>query len=152
MSEIHGEKFNNGDTCEILSFVSPDGAIEMDVIDIDQEYPAGAFTERWSINERSNMMAILASGSGRIAVRETVEGVTSVRITEFGPHNAAYVPAGTPYSWQSDPKERLMVTATFIPPFDDQFYSVVTTDELKDTKDDNLIHQTLDSYVKPGRD
>lgn len=152
MAEVHGEKFNNGDNCEILSFVSPDRKIEMDIIDIDQEYPAGDFGERWSINERSNMMAILASGSGRIAVRETVEGVTKVVVTEFGVQNAAYVPAGRPYSWQSNPDERLMVTAAFVPPFEADQYRIMTTEELKPIEDDDFFNVTLDSIHKRGRD
>ena len=135
MSEVHGEKFSNGDNCEILSFVSPDGAVETSVIDIDQEYPEGTFGEVWARNERSSMLAVLIAGSGRIAVRESVNGTAAVGVTEFGSHTAAYVPAGTWYSWQSDPKERLQVAATFIPPFNSDQYTIATTEEITAIED-----------------
>lgn len=152
MTEVHGEKFNNGDNCEILSFVSPDNAIEMDVIDIDQAYPAGDFTDVWAHNERSNMMAVLVAGSGRIAVRETFEGVTNVVVTEFGTHNAAYVPAGSWYSWQSDPQERLTVAAAFVPPFDPDGYSVATTEQITAAEEEEAFHATLNSNAETEKD
>lgn len=135
MAEVHGEKFNNGDNCEMLSFVSPDKKIEMDVIDIDQEYPAGNFGEVWSKNGESNMLAVLIAGSGRIAVRETVQGITEVKVTEFGTHTSVYVPANTWYSWQSDTEERLTVAAAFVPPFDGDQYMIATTDEINSGRD-----------------
>lgn len=131
MAEIHGERFSNGENCDGYSFVSPSGQAEIDIIEIRGEYPEGKFGEAWTLNERSHLMAVMVSGTGRIAVREVVNGEPFVTVTDLKVTNAIEVPAETWYAWQADAPEDLVVAATFIPPFDPELYHTMTEHELQ---------------------
>lgn len=131
MAEVEGQRFENGNNCRIVSYVSPDGLIEADTISITGEYPVGEFGEVWAKNEESHLLAKISSGSGRIAIRQVIDGEVVPTIIDLTPSNAVYIPADTWYGYQSGKGEEMTIDATFVPPFSPDHYKIASEETLR---------------------
>lgn len=136
MGQIHGEQFTNTEVCRGTAFVGQD--VELDVITINGRYPSDNEAVTWARNERSDLVAKAIKGSGRIAIRRVVGGEVRQELVSlqagYGGHTeqAAHVPAGSWYAWESLNGESMTVVAGFSPPFHPDQYRVRTEQEINE--------------------
>lgn len=131
MSQIYGETFENGEGARIVAYVAPDNSLEQDFITVYGNYPIGEFGEVWARNEESKMIAAAIRGTGRIAIRQTVDGKTFLETMELQNGSAAHVPAGEWYAWQTDSGEGATSAVAFAPAFDKNKSRIATEEELQ---------------------
>lgn len=132
MGQIYAEEFSKGENTRIVSFVARDGSLELDEITVRNNMPEVRLGNAWLRNEKSHLVARAISGSGRIAVRQVVDGKTLQERMELGdPEHGAEVLPGQYYAWENDYNEPLVVAAAFSPAFDQEFYVERTEKEIQ---------------------
>lgn len=117
-----GETFQNGETCTgTVMHIDPNGAYELDVIEINGQYPNPAAGEAWARNEASEVTVKALKGIGSIAIREMIDEKPAYHFVSLGAEGdqpSVRIPSGTWYAWESQGDEAFVAMASFAPPFD----------------------------------
>ncbi len=102
--KIDGNPFKNSDTCEGISFSTPDPSLDLAAITITGRYPESG----WAMNEVVREMVYIESGTGEL-LYETGE-TTSLKLGDV-----VTIDSGTWFAWNGDMKIIMACQPAFHP-------------------------------------
>ncbi len=111
MSNVAGEKFNNGPTCKGVSFSEPNAPFDLSHIEVENRYPAGR--NDWSVFEDERFVQVyVIEGTGSLLKKDSGS-------VELESGKSYKIEGGTRYAWKSSGGRALRFIMGVSPPFGD---------------------------------